>query len=331
MTHPVLVMTTVDTEEEWDWSAAYPLDGASVSNIDQLGRFQALCERYAMAPTYFTNFAVINDPRARAAMQQIALRPGVEIGMHIHPWHTPPVDASRPVVQRDTFLHNHSSDAVLAKLTTAYRGLVDAGLPPTSFRGGRYSSGGDIHRFLQANGFVADCSVVPFTTWPDDGAPDFRGRGLAPVRIAPAGDGQTPLWELPLSMGFSRTPFELWARAFETIERGPLRSLHLIGIAERLRLVRRVWLNFEIDDPYDWTPFMLLLQRLGVPCITLTVHSSSLVAGPGPYTRTAADEQRIYGKIETVFDAIRRLPGFVPATASRVAHFLENEHAGIGN
>lgn len=329
--HPVYVMTTVDTEEEWDWSGTYPVLRTSVANVAGLDRFQSLCERHGMHATYFTNHAVMADPRGRETMQALAERPGVEVGMHIHPWNTPPIDRTEGVTSRDTYLHNAPSDVIDAKLDTAYRALVDAGLRPTSFRGGRYSSGGRIHEFLRRHRFVADCSVVPFTGWSEDGAPDYRHRDLMPARLAPRGSDEVALWELPLSMGYSRPPFETWAKVFERIETSALSRLRLIGIAERLGLVRRVWLNFEIGDRSDWTPFLLLLQRMGVPCITLTVHSSSLVAGPGPYTRTADDERRIHERIDHVFATLRRLPGFEPATASRVATALESSHARTGN
>ncbi len=330
MSEPVLVMTTVDTEEEWDWSGPYPVERCSVANVAGLERFQSLCDRYGMHATYFTNHAVMADPLGRETVQALAERPGVEVGMHIHPWNTPPITKTEGVTSRDTYLHNALPGIVDEKLGAAYGALVEAGLRPTSFRGGRYSSGGRIHEFLRRHGFVADCSVVPYTSWAEDGAPDYRGRDLMPVRLAPRA-GEAALWELPLSMGYTRQPFATWARVFERIEGSALRRLRLIGIAERLGLVRRVWLNFEIGDRHDWTPFLVLLQRMGVPCITLTLHSSSLVAGPGPYTRTADDERRIFGQIEHVFATLRRLPGFQPATASHVATTLESRHASVGN
>lgn len=331
MSRRVLVLTTVDTEEEWDWSGPYPVQGLSTDNVAGLMRFQQACERHGMKPTYFTNHAVMADSRGREAMQAIGVRPGTEVGMHIHPWNTPPITNPGPIRSRDTYLHNDRPETIAAKLETTYRALADAGLVPTSFRGGRYSSGGEIHRFLQSHGFVADCSVVPFTGWDEDGAPDYRHRGVMPERIAPASPDGRPLWEIPLSMGFLRGPFGPWAKAYETIEKTPLRHLRLIGIFDRLGLQRRVWLNFEIADPHDWTPFLLRLQRMGVPSVTLTVHSSSLVRGPGPYTRSASDEERIFGQIERVFATLRRLPGFEPATATEVAHFLESRHAGAGH
>ena len=327
----VYVMMTVDTEEEWDWNGPFPVAGAGITNVGHLDRFQSLCERHGMAATYFTNHAVMADPRGSAVIRSLAGRPSAEIGMHIHPWNTPPLEPSGVITPRDTFLHNDTPAMVEAKLETTYAAFLAAGLKPTSFRGGRYSSGGEIHAFLRRRGFVADCSVVPYTTWPDDGAPDFRDRGPMPVRLSPGRDGEQALWEIPLSLGYSRPPFALWASVFRTIEQTALRRLRLIGLAARLGLVRRVWLNFEVADRSDWTPFMRLLQRMGVPCITLTVHSSSLVAGLGPYTRHADDERRLYERIDTVFGSLRRLPGFIPATVSDVARILESKHAGPGH
>jgi hypothetical protein len=208
--------------------------------------------------------------------------------------------------------------------------LEQAGIRPTSFRGGRYSSGGEIHRFLQEKGFIAECSVVPHTAWSEDGSPDFRHRDVYPARLAPVQADGSPLWEIPLSMGFTRRPFGTWAAAFRFIEGSPLRHFRLIGIAERFGLLRRVWLNFEVNDPYDWTPFLLLLQRMNVPCVTFTVHSSSLFAGPGPYTRTPEDEKRIFRQIARVFQQLNELKGFEPATATEAALFLESKYASTG-
>jgi hypothetical protein len=326
-----LYTVTVDTEEEWDWAGQWPQDNLQVTNILELPKFQKLCTNYGVRPTYFTDLAVLQHAESREVVTTLAKAEGVEIGMHIHPWNTPPVAIDTIPTNRSTFLRNLPVAEIGAKLASVYDGLSGAGIRPTSFRGGRYSSGGAIHEFLQDHGFVADCSVVPYTTWPDDGAPDYRQRDLAPARIPATRSGQTALWELPLTLAFSRRPFRLWQRSFEAIERSMLRKLRLIGIAERLGIVRKVWLNFEIADPCDWMPFLRLLRQLRVPCICFTVHSSSLAAGPGPYTKNADDEERIYRQIENIFSLLSRWPEFVPATASEVALELEQRYAGSRN
>jgi hypothetical protein len=331
MTDSTYFLVTIDTEEEWDWSAGRPVRNPAVSNIRRLPRFQQLCDRYAIRPTYFCNLAVLENRESRATIQEIAAAEGVEIGMHIHPWNTPPlVGESQPSV-RSTFLHNLPADAIRAKFNSVYDAFLQMGMRPSSFRGGRYSSGGVVQECLLERQFVADCSVVPFTHWPDEGAPDYRHRDLFPQRLdQPCADGKA-LWEIPLTLAYSRPPFRLWQRCFDVIESTFLKRLRLIGLAERIGLVRKVWLNFEIADPYDWTSFWNLLRRLGVPYICFTVHSSSLAAGPGPYTRSQADEDRIFGQIETVFAALRREREFAPLTASELAQHLEQQYACAGN
>jgi hypothetical protein len=325
------VLVTIDTEEAWDWSGSYPIQDFSVEHISRLGEFQSICDQYGFRPTYFTNHAVMNNPKSSRIMTDLSRHKGVEVGMHIHPWTTPPYRIGHTVTSRDTYLHNAREDEIRLRLAAVYNALEAAGIRPTSFRGGRYSTGSEIHRFLHEKGFIAECSVVPYTTWSEDGSPDFRHRDVYPVRLAPERPNGSPLWEIPLSMGFTRRPFGVWAAAFRLIEGTPLKHLRLIGIAERLGILRRVWLNFEVNDPYDWMPFLLLLQRMNVPCVTLTVHSSSLFSGPGPYTRTAEDEKRIFEKITCVFQQLNELNWLEPATASEAALFLEDRYARTGH
>jgi hypothetical protein len=246
--------------------------------------------------------------------------------MHIHPWNTPPLEPSGPVKPRATFLHNLPKGLIRAKLESVYGRFRQAGLRPTSFRGGRYSSGGTISCFLRDQGFLADASVVPYVTWQDDGAPDYRRRDLHPVRLPPRHPGDPPFWDIPLTLGFSRWPFAFWRSCYEFVGRTWLRRLRLIGMAERVGLVRKVWLNFEEPSGRHMLPFLRRLRRWGLPCICFTVHRSSLSAGPNPYTRTQADEDRLFAQMEEVFAALADWAEFRPATVTEVAHHLEEQH-----
>src|SRR5262245_23738982 len=243
---------TVDTEEEGDWGGAWPTRDLSVATLQALPRCQELCSRHGVAVTYFINSAVLADADARRTALQLARHERVEIGMHVHPWNTPPLDPGRPVTAAETYIHNLPPELILAKLEHVYQQFEACGIRPTSYRGGRYSSGKTVQAFLRDKGFVADASVVPFTSWPEDGAPDYRHRGLEPVRRP----GEPALWEIPLTLAFTRRPFEFWRACFERIEKTWLRKLRLIGLAEKLGLVRRVWLNFEDPLGEQMLPFL---------------------------------------------------------------------------
>jgi hypothetical protein len=317
---------TVDTEEEWDWQSGCPTGATQTTNVARLPKFQELCTKYGVAPTYFVNRAVLEDPRSQAVVQELAARPDVEIGMHVHPWNSPPIVTPDPIPERETFLANLPADVVRDKLAGVYERFAAIGLRPTSFRGGRYSSGGAVYDFLRERGFLVDASVLPFTDWPYDGAPDYRRRDLEPVRLPPRHSGERPLWEIPLTLAFTRKPFFLWSRLFRSIERSWLGTLHLIGIAERLGVVRKVWLNFEDPLGERMESFLPRLAKWAVPCICFTVHSSSLVAAKGPYTKTPADERRIFDHIERVFAALQAASVFLPTTMTNLARHLETQY-----
>jgi hypothetical protein len=324
---PVLYTVTVDTEEEWDWNSGYPTENLSLRNIDQLPHFQDICSRHGAAVTYFANHAVLADPAARRTLLDVARRPHVEVGMHVHPWNTPPLARRGPAMPRESFLHNLPPDLARAKLETVHALFAAHGLRPTSFRGGRYSTSDAVQDFLRDKGFVADASVLPFTTWADDGAPDHRHRRPWPMRKPPRRPGESALWEIPLTMGFSRRPFGFWHRAFEAMRHSPLRHLRLIGLAERAGLLRQVWLSFEAPQGRHMLPFVRLLGRLRAPCVDFTVHSSSLLAGGNGFTRTPADRDRVLACLDEVLGAVAARADFRPATVTEVATHLEQHHA----
>ena len=317
-----LYTITVDTEEEWDWATGWPVHNLSVENLRELPRFQELCARHGASVTYFTNHAVFENPAAREILLDVAARPDVEIGMHIHPWNTPPLAGNAPTA-RESFLHNLPPDLIRAKLDTVYNSFREHGLEPTSFRGGRYSSGGPVHDFLFEKGFRAEASVVPYTTWPDEGAPDYRHRDLYPRRLASRNPGQPSLWEVPLTLAFTRRPFGFWRRAFGLVENSPLRHLRLIGIAERLGLVRRVWLSFEAPLGENMLPFLRQLRGMNLPAVCFSLHSSSLMAGGNGFTPDAAARERLFAYVDEVLAEISTWSDFQPATVTAVADHLE--------
>jgi hypothetical protein len=327
MNTKTLYAITVDTEEEWEWDAGLPTTGMSVANILRLPRFQDLCSRFGVATTYFANWAVLRDRQACGVLLDLAQREGVEVGMHIHPWNTPPLDQGGAAGDRESFLHNLPCETIRNKLSSVHELFLKNGLRPTSFRGGRFSSGGVIHQFLRDQGFLADSSVVPYTTWSSDGAPDYRGRGPKPIRHPPRCEGDLPFWEIPLTCAFTRRPAHLWQRAYELCEGTWLGKLHLIGIADRLGIVSRIGLNFESTETTRMLRLLRQLRRERPPCLCFTVHSTSLVAGAGtPYTRTQDQENRLFGRLEEVLGTLADWDEFRPATVTGIARTLEEQY-----
>jgi hypothetical protein len=321
MTTPFVV--TVDTEEEWDWFSGYPTGPTQTNNIHRLPEFQSICERHGAAVTYFVNHAVLINPAAQEVIRQLSRRPKVEIGLHIHPWNTPPLQSVNKVPTRESFLHNLPPELAIAKLNAIYDAFRDSGLTPVSFRGGRYSTGSIIQTWLREKGFIADASILPYTRWADDGAPDYHHHGPNPVRLP----GKEPLWEIPLSLAFTRRPFGFWNRLLSIVEKPPLRYLRLVGILQKLGVFRKSWLNFE--NPF-WEGMQALiwaLYRDRVPYLCFTVHSSSLLPGGSPYATCTADVDRVFARLNEALSWLKREAEFTPATVADIARGLEAKHA----
>ena len=317
----VFYTVTIDTEEEWDWNGPFPVTDLSTENIRHLPEFQAICDENEARPTYFVNHAVLSDQEACQSVLRLNEADSVEIGMHIHPWNTPPTSGG-VVAARETFIHNLPDDLARQKLEVTYGKFRESGIAPTSFRGGRYSSGPVVREFLVENNFRVDASICPYSSWSDEGAPDYRLKGMTPV-LRTTNQAGLDLWEVPLSRAYSRRPFRMWEKFFHTVENSLLRHLRLIGIAERCGLVRRLWLNFESEPLDNLRQFIRLAPRWGLSHICMTVHSSSLTPGPGPYCRSEKDKETILRNIDTILAELKQTSGYQPVTMTELAAKLD--------
>jgi hypothetical protein len=317
------VIVTIDTEEEWDWAAGFPIHSWSVRNIGELERFHVLCMQHSIRPTYFTNYAVLENDTSAMVMKKLADGGECEIGMHCHPWSTPPhcrEDNTGPT----SFLENLPPRIASEKLKAVYESHLERGFKPRSFRGGRYSSGTVTQQFLTEHHFLVDASICPYTCWSELGAPDYRTKNEQPKKHCCA-RGEGGLWQIPLTRVMSRQPFHWWNRLLTTIETTPLSRLRLIGILQSTGIIRRIWLNFETETPANMLWLLRNAARLRLPYLCFTVHSSSLSVGPSPYARNQAQVNAIYAGIEQIFQFVQSNSAFQPVTISQLATDLERE------
>ena len=178
-----------------------------VRNLRALPRFQALCDRHGVRPTYVVTWSVASDDEAVSTLRRWVDEGRAEVGTHLHPWTTPPFgphddDAAFPCELPD--------DALRAKLVNLTE-LITArfGRAPTSYRAGRFGLDGRTLRELAALGYTVDSSVTPHSSWRSyaglrggRGGPDFSTAPLAPYRPSlddPCAHGASQLLEVPLT------------------------------------------------------------------------------------------------------------------------------------
>jgi len=322
---PIAWCITVDVEEEWPWEQGFPRGvPASLRNIEVLPEFVDTCLAGGAAVTLLANYAVMADPRAAAILVQQSLKPRVEVGMHLHPWNTPPEPDSIVWEDRLSYLSAWPADCQIAKLAATWEQFQRHGLTPRSFRGGRYARGPAITRWLQEHDFRVDSSIVPGVSWPYEGAPNYVLERRTPRRSLPTVTGRTAqLWEVPLSFVISRGPEQFWARLHQW-EHHPL-GLGIVALLNRIGFVRRIWLNLEQVHGADWRRLLQRMEAENTPCALFTLHSSSLLVGSGsPYSRTKADVERTWARLREVLLALQLHPRYVPATLESIALTLES-------
>ena len=188
------ILVVVDTEEEFDWSAAPPTS-AAVTAMHWVDRGQKVFDRFGLKPTYVIDYPVATQPGGFERLVEIAGSGRCTIGAHPHPWVNPPVEEE--LSGRNTFMCNLPVALQREKL----RRLCDAignrfGKRPTTYKAGRYGLGPSTVPVLKELGFRVDVSVCPRYSFVGEDGPSFEDFDAQPFFL----DDQ--LLELPCTVDF---------------------------------------------------------------------------------------------------------------------------------
>lgn len=221
-------------------------------------------------------------------------------------------------------LGNLPLDLQVEKLQGLTTSLTRAfGRRPRAFRAGRLGFGADTATALLACGYEVDCSKSPFTDLTDmDEGPDFT---LTPLHVHRLGvPGSDPadgggIMEIPLSVGFTRTPFAPWSRVHRAFESVHVGRRPLSALLSRSGIVRKVAIEPEMETAEDMVRVALALIRSGIGHLQLLMHSPTLVPGLTPFTRSEADVRRLLESIERFVTRLRGHLSLRPATVMEFA------------
>jgi len=298
---PVFIIT-IDTEGDNLWSR--PLT-VTTENARYLPRFQALCEAFGFRPTYLVDYEMALDPRFQAFGRVVLRRGAGEIGLHIHPWNTPPLTDGAVAGGVHAYLHELPEEIIEAKLTALTDLIEDLfATRPVSHRAGRWGFDERVARILAGLGYLVDCSVTPGVSWrthrgaPDGaGGPDFSTFSLRPYFLDLNDirrEGGSALLEVPVTIRPNYHP--------------TLRRLHQLAGSRPVEQAFRVlfgppasWLRPNgrngpaILGLVDWA----IQQRL--PVLEFMLHSSELMPGANPKFRTPDQIDSLYRDLEGLF------------------------------
>ena len=323
---PVLLVT-VDTEEEWDWSGPFPVAPFSTRNIDEIPAFQSLCDSLEVRPTYFVDHAVAERPEHASMLRESFEAGRCDVGAHLHPWSTPPYERSTD--ERSSHAINLSPTVLRDKLGTLTEILQRAfGTHPFSYRAGRWGMNEDHLLALDELGYAVDSSVRYRY---HDRDFDYRRAPNRPYRpdpeslLRPSADG--PMLEIPATAGFTRHPFDALAALRDRLARPPLSRLRLVGLLWRLGLLREVTITPEASEREDLTRCIDRCVERGDRVINLFLHSSDLLPGCTPYVGTRAALERFLDRIVACVNHVRERHGGEVATVRELGTRLAGRPA----
>lgn len=296
----VKVAVTIDTEEDL-WGKYVP-SPCPVKNIEAIPLVQDIFDVYGAVPTYLVNYPVVTDDRASRVLQAILEKDRCELGVHCHPWNTPPYQGETSEIT--SMLCNLKDIVVRSKIENLHEVFAARfGITPLSFRAGRWAFGPAVARTIQDLGYKVDSSVTPFVDWSACGGPDFFDAPRHPYRLSPASillpqrDGS--LLEAPPTTGFFQRNSALCGQVLRhVLRREFVRSMKIIGILDRGRIINMRWLSPELSSGEDMLVLAERLVRYGASFLNMCFHSTSLLPGKSPFVRNRKDLQRFLLRIK---------------------------------
>ena len=243
-------------------------------------RLAPLFRRYHARATYLLSPELLRD--AASVDQLAALAGEAELGTHLHGEFSAP-GAHEPEVTL-AFQRDYPVALERAKLTSLTEAFVTAfGVPPRSFRAGRFGIGAHTIGILEHLGYEVDSSITPSIDWGAACAAglSFRDAPTQPYHpdvTAPARRGASHLLEVPVTIRPSRFPgLRRWRQRWLRPTRGTARGL--IALARD-----------EIAAATPTAPVVL----------NAMLHNVEVVPGASPYAADEPGARRILARLEAL-------------------------------
>lgn len=284
-------LITVDTEEEFDWSAPLDRERHSLVTIPALRTFQSFCEELSVVPVYLIDYPIAQSPAAAEAIGDAVATGRAEVGVQLHPWVSPPFE------EEVTELNSYAGNLPVELEREKFRILRETiesrfGVAPLIYRAGRYGLGPHTAEILSDHGLTIDTSVRARFDYSGSGGPNYRDHPLKPYWI----DRSRRLLELPLTTVFWGPLRQLGSLIYPYMWRAPAAR----GMLSRAGLLERIPLTPEGVTAEEAVRGIDVALDEGLPVLVLSFHSPSLAPGYTPYVRNEAELERLYDWWRTV-------------------------------
>lgn len=320
---PPILLVIVDTEEEFDWSAEFDRNATGVSHMREIGRFQEICDRCGVRPTYALDYPVATQEDGIRALRPFLAEGRAEIAAQLHPWVNPPHE--EVVNRRNSYPGNLPPALEHRKIAALTDAITDAfGVHPLSYKAGRYGLGPGTVESLAALGYRSDLSFAPGFDLSEDGGPDYS-RVSSDIAWL---DREGGLLELPATGGFVGALRAAGPTLQRLAGRTPGRQLRLGGILGRGGLMTRIRLSPEGYSLADTRRLTRVLHGDGLRVFSFTLHSPSVQPGCTSYVRDADDLRAFLAHIRDYFRYFLEELGGVAMTPEQFRQSVANRAPG---
>jgi len=323
-------LVTIDVEGDNVW-ARQP--STTTRNAAFLPRFQELCERYGLRPTYLTNLDMARSPEFQVFARRFLREDTAELGMHLHAWdNLSGFQLSREDWRHHPYLMEFPEDVIHREVGLMTDLLQDAyGVKVVSHRAGRWGFDAAYARALAAHGYRVDCSVTPHLSWRDQvGDPD--GGGGSDYTGFPehaywldlediARSGASGLLEIPMTVRPYRRP------RVNTVRRC-LREGSFLRRLVDWTCPPIVWLRPNGRNLRRMRQLLCAARAEERDYVMFMLHSSELMPGGSPRFGTEASVAKLYEEMERIFG--EAAPHFRGATLAEYREDFERRCVGPG-
>ena len=296
-------LITIDTEGDNLWAKPRTV---TTKNASYLPRFQELCEKYGLKPTYLTNYEMANSVTFQKLGKDIIRRGVGEIGMHLHAWDMPPsYELTEDDVRFHPYLIEYPEKVMRQKISIMTDLLENTfGVKMLSHRAGRWSFDERYASQLIELGYKVDCSVTPHVSWKShlgapekDGGTDYTNFPETAYFIDPldiSRPGHSTLLEIPVSIQNTHSRFNT------ALSSSLLGNISLVRRISN-RLFPKIWLRPNGNNLNQMLGYLRYALSTKRDYVEFMLHSSEFMSGGSPkFTSESAIEQ-LYHCLESLF------------------------------
>jgi hypothetical protein len=271
MTNVPAFIITVDTEPDNQWinESFYKME-----NVRHIPRFQELCERYDFAPVYLTEYNVARDPFFIEYINKKLQEKKCEIGMHLHPWSTPPFSQITSNDLKNKPYVTEYPELIIEKKVQSLVNLLRTNFNTeiVSHRAGRWAINTEYIRIIKRYGIAIDCSIVPYHKMP----PSSKYSQSGIVDYSDCKNGMYEMDNNDFKKNGNSEFFEVPVTAFD-----PYASFRSIASTISTRISEHFFhpikLRPEQGNLQDLIKTVAIALKKKLPFVQFMIHSSELM------------------------------------------------------